>query len=85
MENLKYFVDLTNDFLLAYDKKTEFFVRFVPKTGEWESVNVSFLSFMHDYNFKEISTEDASKITNGILPNKIFKQYLEMIKRNSGN
>lgn len=78
MENIKYFVDLTNDFLLAYERSTEFFVRFVPKTDEWEDVNVSFSEFRHDYDFKEISTDEALKRTNGSLPTKAFDQYFRI-------
>jgi len=83
MERIKYFIDLTNDFLLAYEKSTEFFVRFIAKTGEWEDVNISFLDFRHDYSFREISQDEAMERTNRNLPLEAFDQYLKLINRTS--
>ena len=84
MEKLSYFIDLDNDFLLAYDKATEFFVRFVPKVNDWEFCNISFSNFRHDYAFKEIDKDQAEKITLGNLPEAIFQQYLVMLGKNLG-
>ena len=84
MANLKYYQDLDHGFLLAHEKTTEFFVRFVSDTGEWETVGISFSNFAHDYYFKEISKDEALTITGGCLPEAMFQTYSDMIKRNSG-
>ena len=84
MEDLKYYEDLYNKFLLAHDKKTEFFVKFSEESKQWEDCNISFMQFKHDYNFREISKEKASKITGGILPEKLFSEYLSLINNNLG-
>ena len=83
MERLAYFEDRANGFLLAYERSTEFFVRFLPKTGEWEDCGISFMAFRHDHDFTEISREEALKKTDGRLPEAEFKQYLDLIARNS--
>ena len=85
MTALSYFKDLDNDFLLAYEKKSEFFVRYIPKTDEWEYCNISFSSFRHDYCFKEVSEEEARRMTNGNLPMTLLGDYLALISKNTGN
>ena len=84
MENLKYYQDLRNNFLLAYEKSTEFFVMYIPETKEWADCNISFSNFKHDYDFKELSGEEALEKTNGSLPESMFQQYLDTINKNSG-
>ena len=82
MEKLTYFLDTNCGIVLAYEKESEFFVRFVPEIGEWEDMPVSFLSFRHDCEFKEISQASAAEKTDGCLPVQMLETYLEMIKRN---
>ena len=53
---------MDNGFLLAYEKSSEFFVRYIPQTNEWEDCNTSFSDFRHDYYFREVSKEDAYRI-----------------------
>ena len=84
MEKLRYYLDLDNGFLLAHEKTTEFFVKFNSDTREWETVGISFSNFSHDYYFKEISKDEALKITGGGLPEAMFQTYSDMIKRNIG-
>ena len=85
MENLKYYKDLDNDVLLAYEKTTEFFVIYNLEKREWVRSNISFSNFKHDYYFKEISEEEVKEKTSGNLPNSIFLKYIEMLNKNKEN
>ena len=82
MEKLRYYLDLDNGFLLAHEKTTEFFVRYIRGTGEWEPLMISFSNFKHDYNFKEISKEEALQKSDGCLPEREFRSYLTIINKN---
>ncbi len=82
MENLEYYLDTQNSFLLAYEKSTEFFVRYIEKLNQWEDCNISFSNFKHDYAFKKISKEEAYSITNGNLPEAKLQQYIRTIRKN---
>lgn len=42
------------------------------------------MQFKHDYFYKEINEAEAKKITSGVLPEKIFKEYVVTIKSNRG-
>lgn len=84
MENIKYYEDLRNSFILAYEKSTEFFVIFVSKEKGWADCSISFSSFIHDYEFREISKEDAIKKTDGSLPESLYYKYLDMLSNNLG-
>ena len=84
MENLEYYLDIQNNFLLAYERSSEFFVRYIEKTEEWESCSISFSNFRHDYAFKQISRQEAFNIANGNLPEAMLQQYLSMIRKNLG-
>ena len=84
MKQLRYYVDTNNDVLSAYEKSTEFFVIYNPSKGEWVDSGISFLSFKHDYSFKEISEKDVSQRTNGNLPTSKFQAYLDMLNKNMG-
>ena len=84
VENLKYYKDLNHDFLLAYEKSTEFFVVFRPENNKWEDCNISFSKFRHDYEFIEVGKEEVIKKTSGNLPLALFQQYSDLLKRNSG-
>ena len=82
MEKMKYYEDLSHGSVLAYDEETEFFVIYSPKSGEWGDCKFSFLKFKHDYNFREISLEDAVSKTNGLLPEVKYKEYTAVLDRN---
>ncbi len=82
MEKIKYYLDLDNDFLLAYEKSTEFFVRFLKETGEWECCGISFSNFIHDYCFKEITSDEALEKSKGRLPEADYQEYVAMLNRN---
>ena len=82
MENIKYFEDLSHGSILAYDKSTDFFMIYAPSSGEWKDCNFSFLEFRHDFNFREISPEDAMSKTNGTLPEEKYKEYVAMLSSN---
>ena len=83
MENIKYYIDLHNHFLLAHEKHTEFFVIYVPEAKQWQDCHISFSSFQHDYEYKEISKEEMIQRTNGVLPESEFKEYLKIIRSNT--
>ena len=82
MANIEYYKDIDHEFLLAYERSTEFFVMYVSATNEWKICNISFSNFVHDYCFKEISKEEAIRITNGNLPETMLAQYSDMINNN---
>jgi len=83
MKEIMYFVDTDNNFLLAYEKSSEFFVIFVPEKKAWEDCNISFSAFKHDYAFREIDREEVAKMTGGCLPEALLSEYLKMICKNS--
>ena len=85
MENLKYYLDVKNDILLAYENSVEFFVAYNSQLGKWTSCEISFMQFKHDREFIEISHEDATLRANGNLPNKEYTKYLNMLKYNFGD
>lgn len=80
MEKLRFYIDLDNNFLLAHERSTEFFVRYIPSLNEWEECIISFSNFVHDYYFKEITREEAIQKTNGRLPDIELKSYLNKIR-----
>lgn len=84
MENIKYYEDLTNYNLLAYERITEFFVKYDFETKKWNDCNISFLVFKHDYEFKEISREEALQKTAGNLPETKLKEYHAILSENGG-
>lgn len=83
MQNVKYYEDLRNHFLLAYERHTEFFVMYNPETKQWNDCHISFSNFQHDYEYKEVSKEEIIQKTEGVLPESELKEYLAMIRRNS--
>ena len=83
MEKIRYYWDTQNGFLLAYERSTEFFVKFIPSTGKWEDCEISFMQFMHDYSFREISTNEAMEKAGGCSPEDNYREYIAMINRNS--
>lgn len=42
------------------------------------------MQFKHDYFYKEISEEEAERFTSGVLPEKLFEEYVATIKSNRG-
>ncbi len=82
MQNIKYYEDLQNHFLLAYESHTEFFVMYIPETKQWKDCNISFSNFRHDYEHKEISKEEVIQKTEGVLPELKLKEYLAIIRSN---
>lgn len=84
MEKIRYYSDTQNGFLLAYERSTEFFVKFIPSTGKWEDCEISFMQFMHDYSFREISADEAMEKAVGCSPEANYKEYAAMLARNLG-
>ncbi len=84
MEELKYYLDLDNDFVFAHESSTDFFAGYMPETKEWKTVNISFAVFKHDRYYKNIAEEEALAITNGISPERLYREYLDMLRRNMG-
>ncbi len=83
MQSIKFYEDLRHHLLLAYERSTEFFVMYVPATKQWQDCNISFSNFQHDYEYKEISREEAIQKTDGVLPEAELKDYLAIIQGNS--
>ena len=79
MKDLMYLIDVDHGFLLAYERESEFFVRYLPKTDEWETCPISFSRFRHDYCFREVEREEALRLANGNLPEELLARYLERI------
>ena len=83
LQGIKFYEDLRHHFLLAYERRTEFFVMYVPEVKQWQECHISFLSFQHDYEYKGISREEVSRKTDGVLPEAELKKYLALIQSNS--
>lgn len=84
MEQIRYYWDTQNGFLLAYERSTEFFVKFISSTGRWEDCEISFMQFMHDYSFREISANEAMEKAGECLPEANYKEYIAMLDSNLG-
>lgn len=83
MESVKYYLDLNNGFVLAYEKSTEFFVIYNSEKDEWADCGISFMEFAHDFLFKEISADEAKEKTNANLPTAKHEEYIGIIRKNS--
>ena len=83
-EGLKYCIELDCDTLCAYDRETEFLAFYISEKKQWERVNIPISVFRHDRYYEDISEEEALERTNGISPEKLFNNYLEIIRRSRG-
>lgn len=79
MKDLAYFEDTDNGFLLAYEKSSEFFVRYLSASDEWEDCPISFSQFRHDHCFREMDREEAFRRTSGNLPETLFERYVALL------
>ena len=81
---LKYYLEQTNNDLVAYEKATEFFVIFNRRDSVWNYMPYSFMVFTHDYidSIVEIDEKQAFSITNGILPYQKLEEYHNIWKKN---
>ena len=84
MEKLKYYLDTEHNALSAYNKETEFFADYNACKKAWQKSSITFAQFKHDYFYKEITKEEAEKFTGGVLPEKLFEEYVAIIKSNRG-
>lgn len=84
MENMKYYLDTDHNRLMAYDRETEFFAEYIAANGEWVMSSISFMQFRHDYPYRAVSREEAAETAGGILPETLFRQYLEILRENRG-
>ena len=82
MKGLHYYLDVDNNFVLAHEPSTEFFVTYNEKTETWVTCTISFMQFKHDYLFREITKEEAVRQTNGNLPERAFQKYVETLQAN---
>lgn len=82
MENIRYYTNQEEDFLLAYEKDTGFFATYALKKEKWEYSNLSFSQYMHDLDFHSIDKEKAFKLTMGNMPNKLYQEFLNILKEN---
>lgn len=80
--DLKYFKDEAHGFLLAYEASSEFFVRYLQETDEWEDCRISFSQFRHDYYFREVERDEALHMANGNLPEAQLQRYLALVAKN---
>ena len=81
-KKLKYFFDVDNKILLAYNHETEFFAKFINSTKQWEKCKISFMQFEHDYFYKSILAKEARKISKGNSARPLFEKYVEMLENN---
>lgn len=84
MKNIKYYEDLMSCNLLAHEDATEFFVRYIPESQQWQDCNISFSIFKHNYYYNEISREEVIQRTAGNLPEEKFKEYQSILFENRG-
>lgn len=82
MENIKFYTNQEEDFLLAYEKDTGFFATYALKKEKWEYSTLSFSQYMHDLDFHSIDEEKAFKLTMGNMPNKLYQEFLNILKEN---
>ncbi len=82
MENIRYYTNQEEDFLLAYEKDTGFFATYALKKEKWEYSNLSFSQYMHDLDFHSIDEEKAFELTMGNMPNKLYQEFLNILKEN---
>lgn len=82
MENIRYYTNQEEDFLLAYEKDTGFFATYALKKEKWEYSNLSFSQYMHDLDFHSIDEEKAFELTMGNMPNKLYPEFLNILKEN---
>lgn len=81
---MKYYLDIEHNALSAYDRETDFFADYNEYKKEWQKSSITFMQFKHDYFYKEISEEEAERFTSGVLPEKLFEEYVATIKSNRG-
>lgn len=65
--------------LFAYGDFYEFFRQYDDISGEWAISKISFSEMIHDCLYREISEEEARKITGGNLPLDDYKRYCELL------
>lgn len=82
MENIKFYTNQEEDFLLAYEKDTGFFATYALKKEKWEYSNLSFSQYMHDLDFHSIVEEKAFKLAKGNMPNELYQEFLTILKEN---
>ena len=85
MKDLEYFIDVDNGFLLAYEGESEFFVRYLEASDEWEDCPITFSQLRHDYCFREAEREEVLRRTNGNLPEALYRQYSDLIGKGAEN
>ena len=82
MENIKFYTNQEEDFLLAYEKDTGFFATYALKKEKWEYSNLSFSQYMHNLDFHSIHEEKAFELTKGNMPNELYQEFLNILKEN---
>ena len=82
MENIRYYTNQEEDFLLAYEIDTGFFATYALKKEKWEYSNLSFSQYMHDLDFHSIVEEKAFELTKGNMPNELYQEFLNILKEN---
>lgn len=81
MNTINYYEDLRNGFLLAHEKTYDFFVIYNEKEQKWVDCGITFMQFRHDYEFREMNSDEVSDRTGGRLPEAEYRRYLERIDK----
>lgn len=84
MNELEYYLDIKNGYVCCYDRDVEFFVFYSKKDQKWMKSNITFLQFCHDYDYREISFDEALILCDDVLPDDTYYEYLEMLATNGG-
>ena len=82
MNELKYYLDMDNKILTAYDQESDFFVQYIEEKNDWDFCKISIMEFKHRCNYEAISEKVAFNLARGNLPEKQFEDYIQIINSN---
>ena len=83
MEKLKYYKNLSDGTVFAYERQTEFFALYSSHTKQWHQPdNITFMQLTHDCDHVPISKEDAFKEADGGALEALFREYVALIEEN---
>ena len=74
-----YLAYLTDETLIAFGDYYEFFKMYDRKNKNWVSSKISFSQMLHDFRFREISEEEAKKITGNHLPIELYQAHCDLL------
>ncbi len=82
MENLKYYLEIDCNGLLAYDAATDFFAIYDESVNQWRLCGFSFAQFKHDRNYKSTTCAEAKRLSNGNLPEALYAEHIDIVNAN---